>query len=240
VQLTDQATVAVLLARSFGGRGDSPGSRGANVAHLVAGLAGEPEGHAGHLLVANFGDVAPRIVSHPSTTARALPALDTAFVALPIMPRPCWSVELLQAARRVGGRDLEALLVDCGVSLELLDLQDGPELSDPARVEEEVTRPETFGRMDLLRRGFTQDADLAVARTRATGGDSRDLLRWLQADDATMAALAKAPTVDIDSVVSRAGLNDMSVGSAELITAITHLSLRQALRGQGVQRQGPG
>ncbi|CAN5354128.1 hypothetical protein BH23ACT9_BH23ACT9_23990 [soil metagenome] len=221
-RLTDQAAVGVHMAEALA-------SGNPSVAHLVAGLAGEPEGLAGVLLRQRFGDAAPRIALHQSLDAASLPPLSTAFVALPVLDRPCWTLELLQAARRVGGEDLDALLDMCGIVLAPYDTDLEHRTIAPEEVEETVEVPETFGRMSLLDAGFSHGADLAIARTRAVGGDSHALLAWLGADTPTVEALATAPPVPLDAVVARARLSDMAVDGHDLITAITHLSLRAAL-----------
>ncbi|HUG84259.1 MAG TPA: hypothetical protein VMM13_06820, partial [Euzebya sp.] len=207
-----------------------PGGRGPNVAHLVAGLAGEPEGMAGHFLRRAFGEMAARLALHEAIGAASLRSLATTYIALPVLARPCWTLELLQAARRVGGEDLDHLLQGCGVNLagfpdDLLHRMPGP-----TEVGALLEAPETFGRLSLVDVGFSHDADLAVARTRAHGGDSHDLLVWLGADSATREALATAPAVPLQAVVDRARLSDMAVDSNDLVTAITHLSLRAALK----------
>ena len=157
-----------------------------------------------------------------------MPPLRTAYLALPVTDRPCWTLELLEAARRVGGEDLAFLLDECGIRLD-----DHPDLTHrvpTARsVEEDGQAGETFGRMSLLDAGFSWEADLAIARARAADGDSRTLLRWLAVDEATFAALSAAPSVSLNAVVARASLSDMGVEGSDLVTAITHLSLRAAL-----------
>lgn len=226
-RLTDQALVAVHLALSLAAPGPGP-----NVAHLVAGLAGAPEGLAGSLLRLQSGDVGPRIALHPSVAAASVPSLATAYIALPVLDRPCWTLELLRAARWVGGEDLDFLLQDCGVDLGSYSDDIGHHMPGPIEVGEALDAPETYGRLSLLDAGFSQDADLAVARARAHGGDSRDLLAWVGADGATRAALAGAPAVSVDAVVARASLGGgltMPIGGTDLVTAITHLSLRAAL-----------
>ncbi len=235
MHLTDQASVAVRVARSLGGSGGAranvaPGGARANVAHLVAGLAGEPEGLAGTLLRQRFGELAPRIALHPSVAARALPSISTAFVALPVTDRPCWTLELLQAARRVGGEDLEHLLAECGAGLRDYADELDHHVVGPDQADERTEDPETFGRWSLLDRGFTRDADLAVARTRATAGTSRTLLGWLAPDEVTANALASAPDVPLDAVVERAAAGSAPIGMSDLITAVTHLSLQASLR----------
>lgn len=225
--LTDQASVAVHLGQALAvGEGSRP-----NVAHLVAGLMGEPEGMAGSFIRQRFGEVAPRIALHPGLTARSLPVLPTAFVALPVLSRPAWTLELLHAARRVGGDDLEFVLTDCGVSLSMIDDDLRPWMPDQHVNDEYSTPVETFGQFSLSGRHFDRAADLAVARTRAQGGDSHTLLRWLDVDEATRNALANAPAVPLDEVIQRAGLSEMRIETSDLVTAVTHLSLRAALRG---------
>lgn len=234
VQLTDQALVAVRMAGSLAQGPQSSarhhGVRGPNVAHLVAGLAGEPEGMAGQFLRRAFGETAARIALDSAIDAAALRSLSTAYVALPVLDRPCWTLELLQAARRVGGEDLAFLLEGCGIDLDLHAEELAHRMPGPSDVGELLEGPETFGRLSLVDVGFSHEADLAVARTRAHGGDSRDLLAWLGADDATRQALASAPPVPVQAVVDRARLSDMAVDSRDLVTAITHLSLRAALK----------
>jgi hypothetical protein len=220
--------MAEALAAAGPGRAAGP-PPAPNVAHLVAGLAGEPEGMAGVLLRQRFGETAPRIALHPSLGAASLPPLATAYIALPVLHRPCWTLEVFQAARRVGGEDLEFLLETCGIDLAWMGEEFAPRLFEPADLGEQPEAPETFGRLSLVDAGFSHDADLAVARTRAHGGDSRDLLAWLGADAATREALATAPPVPLDAVISRARLSDMAVGGADLVIAVTHLSLRAAL-----------
>lgn len=201
----------------------------ANVAHLVAGLMGEPEGMAGSLIRQRFGEVAPRVALHPDLTARSLPLLTTAFVALPVQSRPAWTLEVLRAARRVGGDDLEFVLTDCGVSLSTIAEDLRPWMPDQHVSEEYATPVETFGQFSLSGQHFDRGADLAVARTRAQGGDSHTLLRWLDVDEATRNALGNAPAVPLDDVIQRAGLSGMQIDASDLVTAITHLSLRAAL-----------
>jgi hypothetical protein len=222
--------VAVHLAEGLAaqGRADRP----ATVAHLVAALAGEPEGLAGTVLRQRFGDVAARLALHPAVGAAALPAVRTAFVAVPVLDRPCWTLELLAAARRVGGEDLEALLEDCGINLAGFADDLHPVIPTPDEVGESAGAPETYGRLSLLSRGFSADADLAVARTRAAGGDSRALLAWLGAAEETRAALAAAPAVAVDRVVARAAVAGAPVQGTDVVTAITHLSLRAVLDGR--------
>jgi hypothetical protein len=227
VPLTDQARVAVHMARALA---DAQGTR-PNVAHLVAGLAGEPEGIAGGALRLVHGEVAPRIAAHPALDALALPPLETADVALPVMARPCWTLELLQAALRVGGADLAHLLAECGADLGAGDDLLEHRMPGPETLGDVLEAPETYGRLSLLDRGFSHEADLAVARTRARAGDSADLLGWLAADEATVNALSTAPAVPVDRVVARAMLSDLGVGPSDLIVAITHLTLRAALGG---------
>ncbi len=223
VHLTDQASVAVHMAMALATDGR------ANVAHLVAGIAGEPEGMAGTLLRQWFGEAGARLAVHPAIGARSLPPLRTAYLALPVTDRPCWSLELLAAARRVGGEDLEFLLQECGVDLDPHADELVHRLPDQRAVEEHGEVAETYGRLGLLARGLSRDADLAVARARAADGDSRSLLRWLAVDEATLTALGSAPPVPLDAVVDRACRAGPDVRAADLVTAITHLSLRAAL-----------
>lgn len=229
MRLTDQASVAVRMARAF--PEPTVPRASANVAHLVAGLMGEPEGMAGTVLRQRFGEVAPRIALHPAVTSASLPSLATAFVALPVRSRPAWTLEVLGAARRVGGEDLDYLLTDCGVSLAGIEDDLTPWMPGPQEIEEHPIAAETFGRFSLVPHRFSDAADLALARVRAQGGDSSALLGWLGADDATSDALASAPAVPLDAVLERAAAPGSPADVADLVTVVTHLSLRAALRG---------
>ena len=238
--LTDQAQVAVALAESFGGA--DPRGRPATVAHLVAAIAGEPEGIAGTTIRHEVGDLAARIAVHPASTAAALPRARIALVAVPVMDRPAWTSDLLTAALRVGGTDLEALLEDEGwPSGSSGRWRPRPGLDggwrvplDPDTAGEEVVDPETFGRFGLLH-VLSDAADLAVARTRAAGGDSRTLLGWLHADETTRTALAQVPAVPVDDVIAEALRRARSrddgdrVDVRALEAAVTHLSVRAAM-----------
>lgn len=227
-RLTDQALVAVHVGTALAtGAGTTP-----NVAHLVAGLAGAPEGMAGRVLRQRFGEVAPRLALQPALDAASLPRLDTAYVALPVLDRPCWTLELLHAARRVGGEDLEFLLQASGVDLAWIEDDLRHRMPGALEVDDDVAVAETFGRLSLVDAHFTAAADLAIARVRAHGGDSRALLTWLGADEPTRAALQGAPAVAVEAVVARAALGGgatIAVDGRDLVTAITHLSLRAAL-----------
>jgi hypothetical protein len=223
VQLTDQALVAVRMAQSLAGDARP------TVGHLLAGLAGEPEGMAGRLLRQRFGETAARIALHDEVASPDLVPLSTAYVAVPVLDRPCWTLELLLAARRVGGTTLDELLQSCGIDLVGAAGELDPRMPTAADLDEGDDGPETFGLLSLVDVGFTHAADLAVARTRAHGGHSHHLLDWLGADSATCAALATAPAVPVQAVVDRARLSDMAVEDSDLVTAITHLTLRAAL-----------
>ncbi len=237
-RLTDQARVAVLLARSLPAPGPDRAARPATVAHLVAALAGEPEGIAGIRLRQQSGEVAARVASHPFVAARSLPPLDTVNVALPVQDRPVWTLELLHAAVRVGGEDLAHLLGECGVAVAALSMTDAEEteavnpswMPCPSTVAEGTVGPETYGLGSLRPDGYSAEADRAVAITRALSGDSHDLLRWIDPDDETAATLLAAEPSSLQAVLDLRAERGGTTGTDDLVVAITHLSIRAALR----------
>ena len=225
------------LAESLTALGGQDVSRPPNVAHLVAGLAGEPEGIAGMCLRQQSGEVAARIASHPSVGARALPTLTTAFIAAPVTDRPIWTVELLAAASRVGGEDLGHLLDQCSLEISTIT-QDVVAagtamieqwLDGPAEVDESTLSPETFGLGSLRAVGYSADADRAVAITRARAGDSRVLLTWLQPDEETAGVLSRARPVPLEAVLDLRRKRGGPTSVADLVTAITHLMVQASL-----------
>ena len=234
VRLTDQAVVAVALARRIAG------DRPATAADLLAGLAVEPEGGAGLLLRASAGVVGleRRVAAQP----RGLPALDdVARAAACADGHPVWTVELLDAAVVRGGPDVGDLLEATG--LDLWDLRLGPRSTwlgwrddpepflDLAGAYDATDLPdlcETHG----LGSGvgtFTAAADRSVARARALGGRVRDLLLALRlpgsgaehllSDSAELAEAAARATGPLDGVLLAARTAPAPVDAGTLLLA---------------------
>ena len=203
VRLTDQAAVAVHLARALAGAGRP------TVGHLVAALLGEPDGLASHDARRHTGaGIAVRMSTHPGLSAPGLAPLTGALVAVPVSDVPAWTVELLAAARRVGGGELEDLLDHAGVTLGApVRPHTTGELESMV---EEGLPLETFGLGSRRPEGITVEADLLLARARALGGGSRWLLAvGLQGpladlDAETDRALRLLPEVDADDVADHA------------------------------------
>jgi len=190
VRLTDQALVAVAVARQLAA-GSSP-----TVAHLVAGLAIEPDGVAGGFL-AEPASAAAALVERAGTASPHLPTLQAAVGwAQPAPGTPLWTVDLLAAALEIGRDDADDLLHAAGY--------------DTAALRQALLHPETRGGgrhlLNLLAVGeagstsptrgrsapetvrlhghderLTAAAELAVARAAAQGGRVRDLVLALQA-----------------------------------------------------------
>ncbi|AXV06251.1 hypothetical protein DVS28_a1558 [Euzebya pacifica] len=193
--LTDQALVAVHLARSLAD-GESAGA-----AHLVAGLLGEPEGVAGRRVRRlTGGEPAVRLTEHPGLHAPGLPRLSHALVALPVTDVPAWTTDLLRAAIRVGGDDLDDLLSATGLDTTVAAALEEP----PPPAEDEEDAGETFGRGSFTARGLDRAADEAVSRALAHSTSSRALVPRLMLDEVERSALANLPEVSIDLVVQRA------------------------------------
>lgn len=224
--MTDQAVLAVHMARAMAGE------RTATVGHLVAALLGEPDGLASHDARRGTGaGLAVRLATHPGLSAPGLAPLAGALVAVPVSDVPAWTTDLLAAARRVGGADLEDLLDHASVVL-----------GTPARpltvaehdaAVEEGLPTETFGLGALVPRGLTAHADLVVARARALGGGSRWLLaqavEWELADVETERALRLLPEVDVDDVAAHAiaVADGAPVDAPDLVRAILGVALRE-------------
>lgn len=180
MRLTDQALVAVALARrSAGATGRTP-----SVADLLAGLAAEPDGGAGRRLRAR-ASTAVRLVESAGTPA---PPLDgcIALAAAGAAPRPAWTLDLLAAARRTGGPDVADLL-----DADSYDL-DGPRVGDPFRVWDDEA--ETFGLDPAGDQDLTGPAARVVAQVRAAAGGAVEvLLAVAAAPDAEAAELLPEP-----------------------------------------------
>jgi len=105
LRLTDQALVAVVLARAAA----AAAGRDATVADLLVGLAEEPDGIAGRVLQGAEA-VAVRLRTHPPSPR--LPALEIAlrWAADDVADRPLGTADLLAAAVEVGGSEFADLL----------------------------------------------------------------------------------------------------------------------------------
>ena len=162
-RLTDQAAVAVALARSVAGAGEP------TVAHLLVGLTTEPEGRAGRRLRERASAAAALIERAPATPAPPLnEALQRAVARAG--SRAATTVDLLDATTAGGGSDIEDLLVDAGYHRDL----DGWLASDPD--EDWFEDAETYGLDpggDVL---LDRAAARVVAQVRAVGGGAVEVL----------------------------------------------------------------
>lgn len=161
VQLTDQALVAVHVARR------TAAGREASAADLLVGLASEPDGLAGRWLRAQPGATA-RLCARAAAAAPALPPLSTAVAdaARRAGSRPPATADLLAAALAVGGDDLADLLDVCGFDAGALR---------PARLPAEVAASDETV---TVRQGadLAPAAERIVGRVRALGGGAVDVV----------------------------------------------------------------
>jgi hypothetical protein len=187
IQLTDQALVAVEITRRLAARtGEAP-----TVAHLVAGLASEPDGVAAKLLATTGG--AP-IALALRADLPPLPPLDDALRQARPWDQgvPVWTLDLLQSALRVDGEGVDVVLGDAGYDtgklrgrLDLPEWRAGAAWLLSMRVagyeDAEPADPETRGLAPAGTGPLTAPAGLAVARARALRGRARDVALALQA-----------------------------------------------------------
>lgn len=179
-RLTDQAAVAVAVARAVA----QPGKP--TVAHLLIGLATEPEGRAGRRLrerATAAGALVQRGGGAPS--ARLEEAVAQAAAAAG--DRAATTVDLLDAVIAVGGSDVEDLLDAAGYQRDL----DGWLAGGP--LERWFDDAETFG----LQPGGDEQFDAAAARVVAQvhavdGGAVEVLVAAAAAPDAGMPAVDPA------------------------------------------------
>ena len=162
-RLTDQAAVAVALARSMA----EPAAPTAG--HLLAGLAAEPEGRAGRRL-RERGSAAAQLTERAGEVPGPplLAALNAAVAAA--APRAATTVHLLDAALATGGTDLGDLVSACGYHRDL----DGWLLSDPAT--DWFEQAETYGFQPQGDEAYDRSASRVVAQVRAVDGGAVDLL----------------------------------------------------------------
>jgi len=181
LRLTDQALVAVVLARAAA----AAAGRDATVADLLVGLAEEPEGVAGRVLQGAEA-VAVRLRAHPPSPR--LPALEIAlrWAADDVTGRPLGTADLLAAAVEVGGSELADLLAAVDGAWVAHLVGDLPPRPGPGRAARLAAAwgdrlgpgAETLG----LRPpgdpepGLTAAAGRVVAHARAAGGGALDLV----------------------------------------------------------------
>lgn len=217
VRLTDQAAVAVTLARAAAAGAD------ATVAHLLVGLTTEPEGRAGRRL-RERGTAAARLVDRAAgTTAAPLEAALTRAAAA-AGERAVGTVELLDAALAVAGEDLEALLVDVGYHRDL----DGWLTADPAL--EWFEDAETFGYDPAPETQMDAAASRVVAQVAAVGGGAVEVL--IAAAAAPDSALDMPDPRDLAATAARLGGHGerWDMGLDVVITAAQTLSAGQVVR----------
>jgi hypothetical protein len=177
VRLTDQALVAVTLARRVAAAHGRPPTSG----DLLVGLAAEPDGWAGHLLRRN-GTAAAALSQRAGSLPPALGALEEVVAAAAdrAAPRPPGTVDLLTAALTIGGADLDDLLAACGY--DHADVWPDEGWDDPRGAEDDrawTFTAETLTLDDPDGPALTPAAARAVARTRAAGGGAVELVALL-------------------------------------------------------------
>ena len=162
-RLTDQAAVAVAMARA------AAGDRPATVAHLLAGLATEGEGRAG-VRLRERASAAANLADRAGTAPA--PPLDDALLAAcqRAEPRAATTVDLLDAAVLVGGDDLADLVAVAGYHRDL----DGWVVGDAD--EDWFEHAETYGFSPGGDAVFDAAASRVVAQVRAVAGGAVDLL----------------------------------------------------------------
>lgn len=211
VRLTDQALVAVALAR----RHARAGGREPRVSDLVVGLATEPEGTAGRLL-AGHASAASALATRSGTAPPRLPPLDVAvgWAGGEVGQRPAGTVDLLLAALETGSADLADLLERCGLPVAVLAGVQRPAAAPLRDAAEGDALAETYG-FDPGGTEAEPAAARAVARTRAVGGGALTLLAALAVEAAIQ---PETVPLDTDELAGRfAALPDRgwrSVGQA--------------------------
>jgi hypothetical protein len=223
VRLTDQALTAVAIARS------TAAGATVNAAHLLAGLAAEPDGRAGRRLRARASASAVLVERAPAVPA---PNLDVVLrlAAAAAGTRPVDSLDLLAAVVAAGGDDVADLMAAAGYTFE--DMLEAAVVDDAA---------ETF----LLGSDEQLDppAAAAVAQARAAGGSAIELLYALAVGPASgllpevpelrerqRQALRRPPTVGsgswdtgVDAVVAAAAVlreGDITTPSELILAAL--------------------
>ena len=161
-RLTDQAAVALAIARTVA-QPDQP-----TVAHLLIGLATEPEGRAGRRLRerATAAALLQRGGAAPSPGVDEVLAAAAAAAAT----RAATTVDLLDAAITVGGPEVEDLLEAAGYQRDL----DGWLAGDP--LDRWFEDAETYGLQPRGDEQFDAAAARVVAQVRAVNGGAVEVL----------------------------------------------------------------
>lgn len=185
-QLTDQAVVAVALARSRA----SAAGRSASVVDLLIGLAEEPDGVAGRTLGERVSAVVA-LAAHPLPPRLAPLDVAVSWALAEAAPRPGGTGDLLDAALQVGGAELADILDavelgtdGCSSGRTTVAVERGDrELAQAERdllllAEADGAASETVGLRPPTDpdRTLSQEAALAVARTRAMAAGAVGLL----------------------------------------------------------------
>jgi hypothetical protein len=183
VQLTDQALVAVTIARQVA---HSHGRR-PTAGDLLVGLATEPEGWAGHLLRAGGEGPVISLVSRAGSQPPALASLDESIVAAATRtsPRPPGTADLLVVALEAGGEDLGDLLAACALpDIDLRSVERRLRTTSWYLAAEEGWGPtaETVTLTGPDEPAMEPAAARAVGRVRAIAGGAVDLLSALDLD----------------------------------------------------------
>jgi hypothetical protein len=201
VRLTDQALVAVTLARQAAAARD----REPTSLDLLLGLAAEPDGWAGHLLRRRDSAAAALVVRAAAPPPGLTPLLEVvATAAERAAPRPPGTRDLLRAVLTDGGEDVDDLLASCGFAEPDLwadEPDDGkhlvvipadgssegtdPDVGGPPHPDVEV--PWAPGSETVTLDGPDQPllspaAARAVAKVRALAGGALDLVELLLVD----------------------------------------------------------
>ena len=163
VRLTDQAAVAVALARR------AAGDASVSIGHLVVGLTLEPDGRAGRRL--RERPTAAAIVADRVTTTPA-PAIDVALQRAGTRAgrRAVGTVDLLDAALAEGGAALAGLLDEAGYHRDL----DGWLAGDPDL--DWFDNAETYGFDPAGTDSMDPAASRVVAQVRAVDGGAVEIL----------------------------------------------------------------
>ena len=212
-KLTDQAALAVALTHAAAA-GTPP-----TVAHLLIGLAAEPEGRAGRRLRERASAAAELLRSAGQVDAPALaPALERARTRAG--NRAAGTVDLLDAALAHAGPALATFLVDIGYHRDL----DGWLTTDPAT--EWFEDAETYGFDPRGEAALDPAAARVVAQVRAAGGGAVEVL----------IAAAAAPDAGMPTPDPR----DLAATAARLRSASTawDAGLEAVLRAAATLRDG--
>lgn len=187
-RLTDQAAVAVALARRLAA------PQVATMAHLLVGLATEPEGRAGRRLRERPSAAAVLIERAASAPAPPLAeAVERAAATAGV--RAATTVDLLDAAIAAGGSDVDDLLAVAGYQRDL----DGSLCGD--RGDDWFDDAETYGLQVGDATTFDAPTARVVAQVRAVNGGAVEVL--VAAAAAPDAGVALADPAALASAAAR-------------------------------------